>query len=124
MTLQGTIVIDLLGLALMALILNFVRGQKLYVGFAVIWLLSIGGLMVLVSCPPLLSGLTRAVGALIPVSALSLLAFAFIFLVLIYLSVQLTIMNARLTDVARYVATRELESRGIDGAARSPGNRI
>ena len=124
MTLQGTIVVDLLGLALVAVILNFVRGQKLYVGFAVIWLLSIGGLMVLVSFPPLLSGLTRAVGALVPVSALSLLAFVFIFLVLIYLSVHLTIMNARLADVARFVATRELESRSPGGAPRLPGNRI
>lgn len=124
MTLQGTIVIDLLGLALVAVIVGALRRQRLYVGYAVIWLASILGLMILVSFPPLLSLLTRAVGALFPVSALSLVAFAFIFLVLIYLSVQLSILSTRLTEVARYVATRELESRGSRGDdPRAPARR-
>ena len=112
MTLQGTIVIDLLGLTLMVLIGGALRRQTLYVGYAVIWMLSIAGLMILVSVPPILALATRAVGALFPVSALSLLAFAFIFLILIYLSVQLSILSTRVTDMARYVALRELESRG------------
>jgi len=120
MTLQGTIVIDLMGLALMGLILGALRRQTLYVGYAVIWLLSIAGLMVLVSVPPVLSLVTVAVGALFPVPALSLLAFAFIFMILIYLSVQISLLSVRLTEVARYVARRELESRGAVGSPPPP----
>ena len=38
MTLQGTIILELLGLCLAATILSFIRSKKLYVGYGVIWL--------------------------------------------------------------------------------------
>ena len=64
------------------------RGQ-LYVGYSAIWLTClIGGALLLV--PSVMRFATRAVGAVFPVSAVTLLAMIFIFLVLIYFSCQLT----------------------------------
>ena len=40
-----------------------------------------------------------------------LIAFALIFLVLVYFTVQLTLLSIRLTEVCRYVAMQELETK-------------
>ena len=108
MSLQGIVFIDFLGLALIVLILNLIRTKKLHVGYAVIWFLAVVTLMVIVSVPPLLEILPRVVGAVFPASALSLLAFVFIFLVLIFFSVQLSIISARQVELAQAIALSEL----------------
>lgn len=108
MSLQGIIFIDFLGLALIVLIINLIRTKKLHVGYAVIWFLATLALMVVVSVPPLLEILPRVVGATFPASALSLLAFVFIFLVLIFFSVQLSIISARQVELSQAIALSEL----------------
>jgi hypothetical protein len=108
MTSQGIIVIDILGLGLIILIINLVRTFRLHVGYAIVWLLSVAGLMAIISIPPLLSFITKALGAIFPVSALSLLAFLFIFLVLISLSVQLSALSARQIELIQTLALNEL----------------
>jgi hypothetical protein len=108
MTSQGIVVIDILGLGLSILIVNLVRTQKLYVGYALIWLLAVIGLMITISSPALLMLVTKAVGAIFPVSALSLLAFVFIFLVLIFFSIQLSALSARQAELTQTLALNEL----------------
>lgn len=108
MSLQGIIFIDFLGLALIVLIINLIRTKKLHVGYAVIWFLATLALMIVVSVPPLLEILPRVVGATFPASALSLLAFVFIFLVLIFFSVQLSIISARQVELSQAIALSEL----------------
>lgn len=108
MSIQGIILIDILGLGLIILILNLVRTHKLHVGYAVIWLLAVSGLITTISIPPLLALVTKAVGAIYPASALSLLAFVFIFLVLIFFSVQLSLISARQVELTQALALKEL----------------
>jgi hypothetical protein len=108
MSLQGRILIVIAGLWLITLIINLVRTRKLHVGYAVIWLLAVSGLIVMVAVPPLLDLITRAVGAIFPASALSLLAFVFIFLVLIFISVQLSMLSSRVTEMAQSLAMSKL----------------
>ena len=110
MSTQGILVIDLLGIVFLLLIVNLVRTQRLAVGYAVVWALASCGVLLLVSVRPLLSLLTRAVGALFPASALSLLAFAFIFGVLILFSVKLSSLSARQTELIQALALKELLS--------------
>ena len=43
MSLQGIVMIDLAGLALIFLILNLVRSKQLHIGYAVIWFLAAAG---------------------------------------------------------------------------------
>jgi hypothetical protein len=108
MSLQGIILIDLLALGLILLILYLVRTGRLYPGYATLWIASNVALMILVSLPPLLALVTRALGAVFPASALTLLAFFFVFLVLILFSVKLTVLAQRQTELIQILALREL----------------
>jgi hypothetical protein len=108
MSIQGIILIDVLGLGFILLILNLIRTRKLHVGYAVVWFLAVAGMMLLVSIPPILEFLPRAVGAIFPASALSLLAFVFIFLMLIFFSVQLSVISSRQVALIQAMAVRGL----------------
>ena len=108
MSTYGIILIDLMGIGLLLLILNLVRTKKLHVGYAIIWFLAIIALMLLISVPPLLELLPKVVGAIFPASALSLLAFVFIFVVLIFFSVQISVISTRQERLIQSIALREL----------------
>jgi hypothetical protein len=111
MTTQGILIIDLAGLALIALIVNLVRTRKLYVGYAAIWLVSTVGLLLTVSIPSLLGVVTEAAGAVFPVSALTLLALIFIIVMLIFFSVKLTILSEHQTELIQTFALKDLLAR-------------
>jgi len=104
MSLQGRLLIDLVGLGLIALIINLVRTRKLHVSYAVVWVLAVLAVIVLVSTPPLLDAITIAFGAIFPASALSLMGFVFIFLALVFISMQLSILSARVVEIAQFIA--------------------
>ncbi|MFO7964785.1 MAG: DUF2304 domain-containing protein [Desulfobacterales bacterium] len=107
-SIQGIILIDLIGFVLIILIVNLVRTRKLHVGYGVIWLLAVSAMMIMISFRPLLISVTMAVGATYPASALSLLAFILIFLFLIFFSVQLSAIAERQVELAQSHALREL----------------
>lgn len=111
MSLQGIVLIDIVGLILILLIVNLLRTQKLHVGYAILWLVATLGLMATVSVPALLALVTRLVGAIFPASALSLLAFVFIFVVLIFYSVKLSALSSRQTELIQSLAIRDLLAR-------------
>jgi hypothetical protein len=121
MSLQGIVLIDLVGLALIILLLNLVRTHRLHVSYAALWLMAVTAVMTIISIPPVLGTVTAAVGAIYPASAISLLAFVFIFIVLIAFSVQLSSLSARLVDLAQAVALKELATRE-QRAAHAPSN--
>ncbi len=110
MSTQGIVLIDIVGLGLAIVIVNLVRTHRLHVGYGVIWLLAVLGLMVMVTFTPLMMFVTRAVGATYPASAMSLLAFVFIIAMLIFFSVQLSQLWARQVDLAQSLALSELLS--------------
>ncbi len=111
MNLQGILVVDLLGVAFILGIVNLVRVRRLHAGFAILWLSACLAVIVLVSIPPLLRFVTRTVGALFPASALSLIAFAFVFAVLILFSVQLSGLIDRQARLVQTFALFQLEHR-------------
>jgi hypothetical protein len=100
---------------LIALIVYLVSRQKLHVGFGLLWLLTTVGAMTLVSIARLRDAVTPAVGAVYPASALSLLAFVFVFVVLIFFSVKLTALSARQTRILQALALMEQETREAAG---------
>jgi hypothetical protein len=107
MSTQGIILIDLVGLAIILLTANLVRIQKLYVGYGVLWTAAVVGLMTIVSVPGLLALVTKGVGAIFPASAVSLLAFVFIFVILIFFSVQLSLISSRQIELIQAIALKE-----------------
>ena len=124
MSIQGIILIDILGVGLILLTLNLIRIQKLFVGYGILWIMAVFALVLIVSVPPLLALVTKAVGALFPASAVSMLAFIFIFVVLILFSVQLSIVSNRQVELIQALALKELiiqEQRNENNLPLKPG---
>jgi hypothetical protein len=103
-TLQGVLILDMAGILLLVWVLNLVRGGRLYVGYGVVFILATVLTMVALSIQALLRLLTRLVGAVYPTSALTLLAFGFIVLMLVYVLTQLTIVSNRVALVVQELA--------------------
>ena len=110
MTSQGIIVLIVVGLTLLAWILDLVRRDRLYVGYGIIFIITILGALLVLLVPPLLGGITRLVGALFPASALTLLALCFIIFMLVYVLAQITVVSNRLVIVVRELAIRQAEA--------------
>jgi hypothetical protein len=106
-TVQGIIVLIIIGLAFLFWILNLVRGGRLYVGYGVIFVLIILAVIVILSVPRLLTLVTHMVGAVFPASALTLLALCFIVLLLVYILSQVTIISNRVATLAQELAIRQ-----------------
>jgi hypothetical protein len=113
MTTYGTFFIDLLSIGLILLIINLVRQRMLSVGYALVWLGAVIFLMAIVTIPVLMFFITKAVGAIYPASAISLLAFVFIFVNLIFFSVQLSILSARQVEVIQAISILTLENQEL-----------
>ncbi|MGH9871904.1 MAG: DUF2304 domain-containing protein [Pyrinomonadaceae bacterium] len=104
MTLQGILLINFIGLLLMLWVLNLVRHGRLYVGYGVIFIVAILGSLLLLSVPWLLTVMTHLIGAIFPVSALTLLALCFVVLMLLYILTQITIVSNRLSKLVQELA--------------------
>lgn len=104
MTTQGIIVLDLMGIALLAWVLDLTRRGRLYVGYGALFVVTILSTIIVISVPPVLAAVTRLVGAFFPASALTLLALGFIVLMLVYILTQLTVISDRLARVVQELA--------------------
>ena len=131
MTIQGIIVLILIGLGLVFWILDLVRRDRLYVGYGIVFILAILGVMIILSLPALLTFMTRLVGAIFPASALTLLALCFIVFMLVYVLTQVTIVSNRVALVVQELAVQQAKeaSRSAaqhtarDDAGRTPARR-
>ena len=101
---RAVLVLNVIGLFFLLWVLNLVRHGRLYVGYGVIFIAAILGTMVTLSIPQLLLGMTHLVGAIFPASALTLMALAFIVLMLLYVLSQLTLVSNRLAVLIQELA--------------------
>lgn len=120
MSVHGVIFIDIVSLGFIILIVNLLRNHRLTQSFALIWLFAIASAMVIVTFPSVMELVTLAVGAIFPASAISLLAFVFIFLMLIVISMHISIISKRQVDLIQSMAlfelsTKEQEEKGQKG---------
>ena len=121
MTLQGIIVLNIIGFVLLLWVLNLVRHGRLYVGYGVIFVAATLGTMLLLSVPWLLNAVTRLIGAVFPASALTLLALCFIVLMLLYILTQLTIVSNRLTTLVQELAIENARAEASRASEGRPG---
>jgi hypothetical protein len=103
-TLQGILIVNFIGVVLLFWVFNLVRRGRLYVGYGVIFVVAILGSVILLSVPWLLTVVTHLIGAIFPVSALTLLALCFIVLMLLYILTQITIVSNRLSKLVQELA--------------------
>ena len=112
---------------LLLLVLELVRRRKLAERYALLWLFSGLVLLALAAWAGLLSTIADAVGIRYPPSALFVIAFGFILILLLHLSIAVS----RLSDQTKVLAQRlalleervkEAESRGGGGATPAAGD--
>jgi len=113
MTIQGILVLTLIGLVLLLWILNLVRRDRLYVGYGVMFILIILATIFILAVPALLTFITHLVGAVFPTSALTLLALCFILFMLVYILTQVTLISNRLTAVVQELAIRRAKEESV-----------
>ncbi len=100
-----------IALGILVVILELVRRRKLREEYAALWLLTGVLLLLLAWNYSLLRWLTRAVGAVMPVSTLLFLGILFLLLVSLQFSVRLSTTTQRLKDLNQKVALLEAELR-------------
>lgn len=118
MTAQGVVLICLGALALSALVFHQLLRHRLYVGYAVAWLVVIFGLVCLVAIPPLSRAVAGMAEAFFPSAALTIVSLGFVTLILIYFSVQLSMLSERVARIAQALAISNLEGGDVSGARR------
>ena len=111
MTVQGIVVLDLIGVAALCWVLDLVRKGRLYVGYGVIFVIAALSSMAIVSIPFLTNEITRLSGAKYPTSALTMLALGFAAVIIVYTLTQVSIVSDRLTRLTQELAIREALSR-------------
>ncbi len=120
MNLQIRIVAILATVALLLFVLELVRRRRLQERYALVWLLVTSLLIAFSAWSNLLDGAADLIGISYPPSALFVIAFGFVILLLLHFSVAVS----RLTDHTKVLAQRLalLEARVRDQEARSAGD--
>lgn len=114
--------VAIIGSAVLLLaVLEMVRRRRLMERYALLWLLSAVVLLALASWPGALNRISRAIGIFYPPTALFVVAFAFILLLLLHFSAAVS----RLSDQSKVLAQRlalleERVSRGEEKPAEDP----
>ncbi|MGH2395802.1 MAG: DUF2304 domain-containing protein [bacterium] len=117
MTAQAIIILDILGVLLLLWLLDLVRRGRLYVGYGVLFLFTVAVMILVVSISPVLAFVTRAVGAVFPASALTMVALAYLFMMGIYVMTQITVLSERVAEIVQESAMSEVRN-GIGSADR------
>lgn len=121
MTIQGIIILNLIGLVLLLWILNLVRRDRLYVGYGVMFVVLILGVILILAIPTLLTFITHLVGAVFPTSALTLIALCFIVFMLAYILTQVTLISNRVAVVVQQLAIQQAKEQAA-GKSRQEDN--
>jgi uncharacterized protein DUF2304 len=119
---RGTILFDIVAIALALWTARLVRRDRLYVGYGVIVLLLLGAGVVLMSVPaPWVMGFVSwFTGSASPVVAIGIAAVLAGALLVIYMLSQLTIISNRLTTVVQELALDHADASGRPRAAKTP----
>ena len=110
MTGQGIVLVFLGALAMASLVFHQLLRHRLYVGYAVGWLIVIFGVLCVAAIPPLTRLASRVAEAFFPSFSLIVISLGFVALVLIYFSIQLSILSERVARIAQSLAISNLEN--------------
>jgi len=123
MTFGQRLLVAFIVLGLIALVMRLVSRRQLSVNQALIWITLLLGSEVLLLVPGVLAFVTRLTGAVLPVSALTLLALITLTLLFLQLSVAVSRMRERQRELARSMALIERRLRRSTGAPQNESSR-
>jgi hypothetical protein len=100
--------------ALLLAVLEMVRRRRLMERYALLWLLSGVVLLALASWPGALSRISRAIGIFYPPTALFIVAFIFVLLLLLHFSSAVSRLSDQTKVLAQRLALLEERQRHLD----------
>jgi hypothetical protein len=115
MTLHSTVLVEIGLLVLIAWVIHLVRRDRLYSGYGALLIVTFGGAALIILVPGLLRMVTALMGALLPASALMMLAVFLILVMLVYILSQITLLSNRISLLTQELALRQVTSRRRDG---------
>ena len=111
-------IVAILGsLGLLVIVFELIRRKQLAEGYSLLWLLTAGALLVLSLSRGLLDVLAHVIGIFYPPTALFVVGFGFVLLILLQFSVVISRLSRRNKELAQRLAVlswrlRDLESKG------------
>jgi hypothetical protein len=106
-------------MALLAVVVTFVRRQRLSVSTGLVWCLLLIAALLVLGVPGLMEVLTSITGAKYPVSAMTLITFSILFLYVFYLSVHIQRLERKHCELVRSIGflDRRLRDKPMRSAA-------
>jgi hypothetical protein len=111
MSLQAKLIITVFALAYGLFVLEMLRKRKLAESYSLLWFLVIAAILFATWMERFLFYLTTIFGAIVPVSALTLLSLVFILMMLIFFSMKISRLEHRVKELTQQVALREMEKK-------------
>ena len=94
----------LLGIGILALILEMVRRRKLGEEYSFLWLLIGAGIVILVLWQGLLAWVTRLIGAVAPTTTIFIFGIVILVLINLHFSVKISKLSKQVKDLAQQIA--------------------
>jgi Uncharacterized conserved protein (DUF2304) len=112
MTIAGVVLGLAIGVVLLLWVVHLIRGDRLYVGYGVIFVLGTLAAMTVLIVPPLLDAVTRTSVALLSVPALSIVPLVIFTFLMVYVFAQITILSNRVMRLTQELAMRSARRDG------------
>lgn len=101
------------------LIVYLILKDKIKIEFGMLWILAFSAAGFVVLSSKVLTTLTRIVGGIHPTAGLSILAFGFIFLLLIIFTVSLTALHDKIKRLTQHISFLELRLKQSEDEKRN-----
>jgi len=99
----------IVGIVLFVLIFEMIRRKKLREEYSWLWLLTGGGIIVLVTWYDLLAFITNLIGAVLPTTTLFLFGLLFLFLISFHYSIKISALTDEVGKLAQELALLKTE---------------
>ncbi len=109
MSLHAKLIVTAVALANGLFVLEMLRKKKLTESYSLLWLLVIAAILFATWMERFLLYVTKVFGAIVPVSALTLLSLVFVLMMLIYFSMKISKLEWKIKELAQQVALRDAE---------------
>ena len=120
MSLQAKLIITIVALANGFFVLEMLRKRKLTESYSLLWFLVTAAILFATWMNRFLLYLTTFFGAIVPVSALTLLSLVFILMMLIFFSMKISKLEHKVQELTQQVALRDAERDTEGEAGRDP----
>lgn len=112
MSLHAKLIITVFALANGLFVIEMLRKRKLTESYSLLWLLVIAAILCATWMERFLMSVTKVFGAIVPVSALTLLSLVFVLMMLIFFSMKISKLEWKIKELTQQVALREAGTAG------------